>query len=525
MVDTVLFGACVAVYLSVTLFLGYLGYRQTKNAQDYLIAGKRVSPVILALSYGSTFISTSAIVGFGGMAALYGTGLIWLTVLCIGVGVIIAFILFGKRTRRIGRTLNAYTFPDLMGKRFNSPFMQYATGSMILVAMPLYCAAIIIGGATFINLTMGIDYSLALVGFAVITASYVLFGGIIAVLYTDAMQGLLMFVGMIALMVFTLVAVGGLGEGFAALSNLSPQIPGFMQTAGLHSWTSMPDLGSSAWFTLVTTIVMGVGIGVLAQPQLSVRFLTAKDDRSIHRAVAIGGPFMLVMTGVAFTVGALTNVWFWNNQSQIAWEAAGQDVDKVIPLFINSATPELFVVVFMLVLLAAAMSTLSSLFHTLGTTAGYDLYRHIAKVDRPSKKVTQLGMIVMIVISVALALAMPFNIIARATAMFMGLCACAFLPILVYALYSKRPLALPAKVSLVVGGTSWFLWTVFVHTAEAAQLGICKALFGQVTLLGAPFNVIDPLVIGLPLATVTLAVGVLLSRSRAEAGEEAAGAA
>lgn len=146
MVNALLLGACATVYLGVTLFLGYLGYKQTKSAKDYLVAGKKVNPVILALSYGSTFISTSAIVGFGGMAALYGTGLIWLTVLCIGVGVIIAFIMFGKRTRRIGKALDAYTFPDLMGKRFNSHFMQYATGSMIIVAMPLYCAAIIIGG-------------------------------------------------------------------------------------------------------------------------------------------------------------------------------------------------------------------------------------------------------------------------------------------------------------------------------------------------------------------------------------------
>jgi solute:Na+ symporter, SSS family len=128
------------------------------------------------------------------------------------------------------------------------------------------------------------------------------------------------------------------------------------------------------------------------------------------------------------------------------------------------------------------------------------------------------------VISVALAFVMPLNIIARATAMFMGLCACAFLPVLVYALYSKRPLALPAKLSLVVGGASWFLWTVFVHTAEATQLGISKALFGQVTLLGAPFNVIDPLVVGLPLAAATLAISILASRSMADTANGRVGA-
>ncbi len=515
MVDTILFAVCTIAYLAATMFLGYLGYRHTKGADDFMVAGRKVSPIVLGLSYGATFISTSAIVGFGGIAALYGLGLIWLTVLNIGLGIVIAFIIYGKRTRIIGHKLGAVTFPDLLGKRFNSPFMQYTTGILMLVAMPLYTAAIIIGGAWFINTTFSIDYNLSLIGFALVTVIYVVFGGIIAVMYTDAMQGILMLVGMTLLLVLTFLNVGGVEPGFTGLTNLSPQIPAFLQSGGLHSWTAMPDLGSNIWYTLVTTIVMGVGIGVLAQPQLSVRFLTAKDNKSINRAVAVGGPFLLMMTGVAFTVGPLTNVWFWNNTGQIAYTAAKSNVDNIIPLYINSATPELFVVVFLLVLLAAAMSTLSSIFHTMGTTAGYDLYKHITKKDHPSKTVTQIATALMMVVSLVVAFLMPSNIIARATAMFMGLCACAFLPALTYGLYSKAPVALPAKLSLTAGALSWFLWTVFVHTSEAKALGISSALFGQVTVLGAPFNVIDPLVIGLPVSVIALVVGLVLSRSRA----------
>jgi SSS family solute:Na+ symporter len=519
MVDTLVFAACTALYLAATMFLGYLGYRHTKEATDYMVAGRRIRPLVLGLSYGATFISTSAIVGFGGIAALYGSGLIWLTVLNIGMGVLIAFIIYGKRIRRIGHRLGAVTFPDLLGKMYRSNFMQYASGIMILAAMPLYCAAIIIGGAWFIHTTFDLDYTVALLGFSLITAAYVVMGGLIAVMYTDAMQGALMLVGMTLLLVLTLAAVGGVENGFTSLAGLSPQIPGFLKDGGLHSWTAMPAFGTDIWLTLVTTIVMGVGIGVLAQPQLSVRFLSAKDERSINRAVSVGGPFLLMMTGVAFTVGPLTNVWFWERTGQVAYYAADKNADNIIPLYINSAMPDLFVIIFLLVLLAAGMSTLSSIFHTMGTTAGYDLYKHIVKRERPSKKVTQMGMVSMIVFSVALALVMPPSIIARATAMFMGLCACAFLPVLTYGLYSKDPLALPAKLSLTVGAVTWFLWTVFVHTAEASKLGICNALFGQTTLLGSPFNVIDPLIIGLPLSLVTLVAGVLVARSRADAPE------
>jgi len=97
-------------------------------------------------------------------------------------------------------------------------------------------------------------------------------------------------------------------------------VPAALGAQGMTGWTSMPALGSPIWFTLVTTIVLGVGIGVLAQPQLVVRFMTAKDDKSLNRAVLVGGIFILMMTGVAFTVGALSNVYFLR--------ACGNDRDR-----------------------------------------------------------------------------------------------------------------------------------------------------------------------------------------------------
>lgn len=64
------------LYLGVVGYLGYLGWRRTKNVSDYMLAGRQAHPVVMALSYGATFISTSAIVGFGGAAAMFGMSLI-----------------------------------------------------------------------------------------------------------------------------------------------------------------------------------------------------------------------------------------------------------------------------------------------------------------------------------------------------------------------------------------------------------------------------------------------------------------
>jgi SSS family solute:Na+ symporter len=511
-VDTGIFVALTLVYLVVIIGLGYLGYRQTKGDDDYMVAGRQVHPVILALSYGATFISTSAIIGFGGVAAQLGMGMIWLTVLNIGLGIFIAFVFFGKRTRSIGSKLRAVTFPDLMGKCYQSSFMQYAAGIVIVIGMPLYTAAILIGGAQFITSTLQIPYNTALIAFAAIVALYVVLGGLIAVMYTDALQGGIMLVGMTILLALTYIQLGGIVEANSALDAMSELVPQALEAGGMTGWASMPAFGSSIWLTLVTTLVLGVGIGVLAQPQLVVRFMTVKDSRALNRAVLVGGPFILMMTGVAFTVGALTNVYFYQTQGEIALAAATDgNIDTIIPNFINASMPDLFVVIFMLALLAAAMSTLSSLFHTMGTSLGFDVVRRNGST-RASMRMIQLATIAMIVVSVILAFIMPGSIIARATAMFMGLCASAFLPAYAHAMYSSRPSLRAAKMSLVVGAAAWFIWTAFVHIKEAEALGLSNLLFGVPAILPMPWQAVDPLVIALPLSAGALLVGWALDR-------------
>ncbi|TAJ43472.1 sodium:solute symporter family protein [Methanofollis fontis] len=511
-VNPTTFAAVTLLYLVAIIGLGYLGYRRTRGHDDYMVAGRQIHPVVLALSYGATFISTSAIIGFGGAAAQLGMGMIWLTVLNIGVGIFIAFVVFGKKTREIGQRLNAVTFPDLMGRCYGSPALQYAAGIVIAVGMPLYTAAILIGGAQFITSTLLIPYETALLVFAVIVAVYVVLGGLIAVMYTDALQGSIMFVGMSVLIVLTYISLGGISAGNRALEALAPLVPENLAEAGMTGWTSMPSAGSPIWYTLITTLVLGVGIGVLAQPQLAVRFMTVRDGRALNRAVLIGGPFILMMTGVAFTVGALTNVWFYQASGEIAVQAAtGGNIDTIIPNFINASMPDIFVTIFMLALLAAAMSTLSSLFHTMGTALGFDIWR-TWRGGTASMVGVQVGTLVMILVSVLLAYVMPGSIIARATAMFMGLCASAFLPAYALALYSRQPSGRAAKWSLFVGAVVWFFWTVFVHLKESAVIGLSDALFGVSSLLPMPWPVVDPLMVALPASALALSVGLAFSR-------------
>ncbi len=518
-VDTMTFAIVAVIYVAITLYLGYLGWKKTKGTEDYMVAGRKVHPALIALSYGATFISTSAIIGFGGVAAAMGMGIIWLVGLNIFFGILIAFVIYGKKTREIGLKLKAVTFPDLMGKIYNSAFLQYACGLIIVVGMPLYPSGVMIGAGRFIETTFDMDYNLALVVFAVITAAFVIFGGMLGVMYNDSFQALIMLAGMTILLAFTYVSMGGISHVHETLTNMASLVPAASKAAGMTGWTSMPSIGSAQWLTLITTIILGVGIGVLAQPQLIVRFMTAKDNKALNRAVPIGGFFILMLPGVAYTVGALTNVYFYDKLGQLAVAVAGGNTDSVIPMFINMAMPDWFVLLFMFTLLAAAMSTLSSLFHAMGTAAVNDIWGRLRN-KKPTMLEIKVFVLIMILVSLALAYIMPGSIIARATAMFMGLCAAAFLPAFTHAFCSQTPSRKAAVGSLLIGAVALFLWTAFVHIKESEPLGLSMLLFGQKAILPMPWQVVDPLIIALPLSVLTLVAIWAIERVTVTGGED-----
>ena len=497
----------IIVYLGVVGFLGFLGWRRTKNTQDYMLGGRKIHPAVMALSYGATFISTSAIVGFGGNAGVFGFSLLWLTFLNIFLGVFIAFIFFGKRTRRIGRNLDAHTFPEFLGKRFNSKFIQKFAGIVIFIFMPIYTAAVMIGVSKILEAGLGLDYNLALLLFAVIVAAYVIFGGIKGVMYSDAFQGSLMLVGMVVLLVMVYTQLGGVANAHQALTDLAKNPAVMEQTAslqagGFQGWTSMPALFSKYWMIVVTSIVAGVGIGVLAQPQLAVRFMTVKSDRELNRAIPIGGVFILLMTGVAFIVGALSNVLFFQQSGQISVVAAGE-TDSIIPTFLNTFTQPWFVTIFLVILMAAGMSTISSQFHTMGTAVGRDIFGSKVQTEKKGMVASRIGVLIAIIVTVVLSYLLPQiwdGAIAIATGLFFGLCGAAFLPMYVGALYSKKLTKTAAVSGMVAGFSASMLWMLLFHAKEASVFGLVNALVGGETQTVIPSMIIqnlDPLFIAL----------------------------
>ncbi len=308
--------------------------------------------------------------------------------------------------------------------------------------------------------------------------------------------------------------------------------------------------------------------------------MTVRSRKELNRATLVGGVFILIMTGVAFTVGSLSNAYFAQHgvpmtgrvvktideekghaviqlMSQEGEDGPWVDVegkmapvvltrevgtaelpdgeqvavrqgrsisivyakgnpDQIIPTYITNAMPDWFGLVFLLTLLAAAMSTLSSQFHAVGTSIGRDVFEQVTGRHGQGIGITRIGILVGIIIAVLISYySRGGYIIARATAIFFGLCASAFLPAFVGGLFTKRVTRPAAISSMVVGFAVTAFWLVFVKAKEAAAIGLVQKITGgETSILAGHHNwpVVDPLVVALPLSLIVLIVVTLLTR-------------
>ena len=194
--------------------------------------------------------------------------------------------------------------------------------------------------------------------------------------------------------------------------------------------------------------------------------------------------------------------------------------DSIIPTFVTSALPHWFGIVFLLTLLAAAMSTISSQFHTAGTAIGRDvieqLFRRHPWVGQHSTHIVRMGMIVGIIVAVIFSYyARGGYILARATAIFFGLCAAAFLPTLIGGLFFRRMTRHAAIASMFTGFLVSTFWIVFVKASEAGAIGLVQRFTGgKPSILAAQPNwpVVEPIVVALPLSALVAILVTLVTR-------------
>jgi len=228
---------------------------------------------------------------------------------------------------------------------------------------------------------------------------------------------------------------------------------------------------------------------------------------------------MIVIVGTAYTVGALSNLYYYETYGTIP-SLMGYNVDQLIPMFVTDLFSgvtfgDVFVSMFVLAIVCASISTMSALLHTMGVSGGYDLRtvyaqrRGLSDIEKqPSLRYNRIWTILMMVVVVILAYVMPNNIIAKATSIFMGFTAATLLVSYAYSLYSERPDKRAAFISITAGGAVWVVWGLLFCSSITNVLGYSSLI------AGSSWALVDPLILALPASLLALVATLWLAPHR-----------
>ena len=289
--------AILILYILSVVGIGIYCRKKTSTVNDFVLGGRSVGPWFTAFAYGTSYFSAVIFVGYAGKFGWnFGLASTWIGIGNAILGSLLPWLILGRRTRVMSKHLESATMPEFFGRRFNSKAMKIISAIIVFVFLIPYTASVYNGLSRLFGMAFNIDYSFCVVGMAVITAVYVIVGGYKATALNDFVQGIIMLVGIVAVIAATLASKGGFSEALNQLSHIS--------TEG----TASPGLngGFVSFFGPDPINLLGViiltSLGTWGLPQMVHKFYTIKDERSIRTGTIVSTVFALVVAGGSSTL-------------------------------------------------------------------------------------------------------------------------------------------------------------------------------------------------------------------------------
>ncbi len=425
-------------YLALMLAIGVVAYRRTQNLSDYVLGGRNLGAVPSALSAGASDMSGWLLLGLPGYAMSAGYGAFWLAGGLL-VGTWLNWLLVAQRLRVYSKKADdALTLPAFFEKRFedHSHSLRVISAVFVLLFFLFYTSSGLVAGGKLFETVFGFDYTVAVIVGSVAVISYTLFGGYLAVCWTDVVQGLLMAAALIIVPLVAMGEVGGISATWAAMEAQNPEL--------LNAFT---DSDGNAITLIGTLSLLGWGLGYFGQPHILARFkgIKSKDHVPTARRVAVAwsGLTMLGACLVGFTA-----IGYLNNPLG--------DNEKVFMVLVDA----LFHPLVAGVLLAAIMSTADSQLLVSSSALAEDFYKALFKKDASQQQLVLVGRAAVIgiaAIATLLALNPDSKVLDLVSYAWAGFGA-AFGPALIFSLYWRRMTKSGALAGIIVGGVTVVVW-------------------------------------------------------------------
>ena len=418
----------LVVFFAVTIGIGIYCRKHSTDVNGFVLGGRSVGPWLTAFAYGTSYFSAVVFVGYAGQFGWkYGIAATWAGIGNALLGSLMAWAFLGRRTRVMTQHLDSATMPQFFQSRFNSKALKLAASAIIFIFLIPYTASLYNGLSRLFGMAFDIDYSVCVIVMAVLTAIYVIVGGYMATAINDFIQGIIMIGGIIAVIAAVLKGQGGFMEALNKLGQVSD--PTVSTTPGVFESFFGPDPAGLLGVVILTSL------GTWGLPQMVQKFYAIKSEQAINKGMIISTIFAAIVAGGCYFLGGfgrLFNV-----------DVAAEGFDAVIPTML-SGLPSILIAIVVVLVLAASMSTLSSLVLTSASTLTLDFIRGtlVKKMDEKKQLLTMRGLVlVFITISVVLAIVQyksSVTFIAQLMGVSWGALAGAFLAPFLFGLYWKK---------------------------------------------------------------------------------------
>ncbi len=434
-------------YFSILFFIGYWSSKKIKDIKDYYVGGKKLGFWVVAFSVRATGESAWLLLGLTGLGAVAGISGLWVVAGEV-LGVSISWLVMAKRFKRFSDQFESITIPDYLVSRFRSSthHLRIVASFILSVFVVIFVSAQIDATGSAFEVFMGWNYYTgALVGFGIVLA-YIIFGGFVAVAWSDLFQGMLMLLGLVFLPVIGFLSLKEGVPFWQELQNIEPDFLNIWGPGGLNLLNITTILGYAF-----------IGLGFLGSPQVYVRFMSIKNEAEITKGTWVAILFTLITDTAAVFVGILARYFFTESGMDVV-AVLGNNGQNSIILLVEHLLPFLFTGIYIAVVLAAIMSTVDSLLVVASSAVVRDVYQQILhpetslkKLNKMSRQVTFLMALVALALAMTVAMTTPERTIFWFVIFGWSGIAASFCPSIILSLFWKGFTELGAIASMIVG--------------------------------------------------------------------------
>jgi SSS family solute:Na+ symporter len=455
--------------------VGVYARKQVKNVGDFVLGGRAVGPWLTAFAYGTSYFSAVVFVGYAGQFGWkYGLASTWIGIGNALIGSLLAWVILGRRTRVMTNHLKSATMPDFFGSRFDSKPIKIVASIISFIFLIPYTASVYNGLSRLFGMAFNIPYWICVLSMAVLTGVYVILGGYIATAINDFIQGIIMLVGIVAVIGAVISSQGGFITAIGKLSELESDIPLTLGQKGAFASFFGPDPLNLLGVVILTSL------GTWGLPQMVHKFYTIKDEKSIRAGTIISTIFALIIAGGSYFLGGFGRLF---DNDTIYSEQGKVIYDAIVPNMLHNLSDVLIGIIVVLVL-SASMSTLSSLVLSSSSTITLDFIKDTLYKDMSEKKqlgIMRIFIVFFIGISVVLAIR-PTVFIAQMMGISWGALAGAFLAPFLYGLYWKKVTKAAVWASFIIGVGITTSNMIFKYISSPVNAGALAMVAGLVVV-------------------------------------------